>query len=400
MKVADRTKLNWYRQEDGHVYGYPNASSTPGDFKKYKNLKPSNQTFLVRKDMYEALGKPDMRTPEGFLNALKAAKEKFPEVNGVPLIPIGLHEFNDVGNNSLEEFLSNFLAVPMEKDGRVYDRRTDPEYIRWLKTFRKANELGLLAKDIFIDKRPQMEEKIAQGRYFVMLYQHTDMEAQQQALYGKDPNAVYIAVDGPANSSLDAPTLAAEGISGWTITLISKDVKDPKRALRFLSYLISEDGQKDVFLGEKGVTWDTINGKDQFLPEVLDLLNTDRAASDQKYGAAYAYWMLMDTNMILKWEPPSPPSFKQIENWTIGKTVSFSEFDGIIPTGTSVAGIAANKIEQEWGRTLPKLLLAETEAEFDKLFHLFLETREKYDFELVQEYEQEKYEENKGKLND
>lgn len=245
FKVADPMKLAWYTKEDGHVYGYPNASSSPKDFERYKELKPSNQTFLVRKDIYEALGKPDMRTPEGFLNALKAAKEKFPTVNGQPLIPFGLHEFTDTGNYSLESYLQNFLAIPMEKDGKLYDRLTDPEYIRWLKTLRKANEMGLLAKDIFVDKRAQMEEKIAQGRYFAMLYQRSDMAAQQQALYAKDKNSIYIAVDGPANSNLDPPTLAGDGIAGWTITLISKDVKDKARAIRFLSYLISEEGQKD-----------------------------------------------------------------------------------------------------------------------------------------------------------
>ena len=71
---------------------------SPKDFAKYKEVKPSNQTFLVRKDMYEAIGKPDMRTPEGFLKALKMAKEKYPSVNGQPLIPLGLNEFTNAGN--------------------------------------------------------------------------------------------------------------------------------------------------------------------------------------------------------------------------------------------------------------------------------------------------------------
>lgn len=66
MKVADQQKLEWYRQKDGHVYCYPNFSSPVTDFNSYKEEKPSNQTFLVKKDIYEALGKPDMRTPEGF----------------------------------------------------------------------------------------------------------------------------------------------------------------------------------------------------------------------------------------------------------------------------------------------------------------------------------------------
>ncbi|HHW58444.1 MAG TPA: extracellular solute-binding protein [Clostridia bacterium] len=398
FKVANPEKLAWYKQDDGNVYEYPNASSSPKDFDKYKDLKPSNQTFEVRKDIYEAIGSPDMRTPEGFLNALKAAKEKFPTVDGQPLIPLGLHEFTDTGNYSLESYLQNFLAIPMIKDGKLYDRYTDPEYIRWLKTLRKANEMGLLSKDIFIDKRPQMEEKIAQGRYFAMLYQRSDFTQQQQALYAKDPNKIYIAIDGPSNSKLDTPTLAGDSISGWTVTLISKNVKDPARAIRFLSYLISEEGQRDLYLGIKGVTWDTIDGKDQFKSEILNLLNTDRAQFDQKYGASFKYWMLMDTNMILQWAPPTAEPFKQLEDWTKGKTVSFAAFDGINPTGSSEEGVAANKIAQLWGKTLPKLLLAKSDEEFDKIFNDFLKKREEYGYEKVLKYQQMKYEENLKKL--
>lgn len=398
FKVSDAGKLEWYRQEDGNIYGYPNASSSPANFDKYKDQKPSNQTFLVRKDMYEAIGSPDMRTPEGFLNALKKAKEEFPEVNGAPLIPLGLHEFGDNGNYSLEGYLQNFLAIPMEKDGELYDRTTDPEYLKWLKVFRQANEDGLLAKDIFIDKRPQMEEKIAQGRYFAMLYQRSDMQAQQLGLYQNDPDSVYIAVDGPANSNLDEPTLAGDGLSGWTITLISKNVKDPERAIRFMSYLISEEGQRDMYLGPKGVTYDTIDGKDQFKPEVLELLNSDRTAFDQKYGASHTFWMLMDTDMQLQWQPPTSEPFKQLEDWTKGKTQSFAVYDDINPQGTSSEGVANTKIAQEWGKTLPKLILAESDSEFDQIFDEFIKKRDELGYKKVREYQTKKFLENKAKI--
>ncbi|MFC5649668.1 ABC transporter substrate-binding protein [Paenibacillus solisilvae] len=398
FKVADPAKTSWYTQQDGNIYGYPNASSSPKDFEKYAREYTSNQTFVVRKDMYEAIGSPDMRTPEGFLSALKLAKEKFPDVNGQPLIPLGLHEFGDTGNYSLEGYLQNFLAVPYEKGGKLYDRVTDPEYVSWLKTFRKANEEGLLAKDIFIDKRPQMEEKIAQGRYFAMLYQRSDFTAQQNALFANDPNSVYIAVDGPANSQQAAPTLSGPGISGWTVTLISKDVKDKARAIRFLTYLISEEGNKDLFLGEKGATYDDIDGKEQFKPEVLELLNKDRSAFDKKYGASYTFWMLMDTNMNLKWAPPSVEPSKQLEDWTKGKTTSFSQFDQINPTGNSEEGIANTKIATAWGKTLPKLLLSKSDADFDKVFQEFLDKRKSAGFDKVQAYQQKKYEENVVKL--
>ncbi|MDP4097341.1 extracellular solute-binding protein [Paenibacillus sp. P96] len=398
MKVADAAKISWYQQPDSNIYGYPNSSSSPQDYKKYGQNFVSNQTFMVRKDMYEALGKPDMRTPEGFLKALQDAKQMFPEVNGQPLIPLGLHEFTDVGNYSLEDYLQNFLAIPYEKDGQMYDRMTDPEYTKWLKTLRKANEMGLLAKDIFIDKRPQMEEKIAQGRYFAMLFQRSDMASQQATRYVNDPDSVYIAVEGPANSKLDPPTLAGPGISGWTLTLISKDVKDKERAIEFLTYLMSEEGNKDLYLGEEGVTWDMVDGKETFKPEVLDLLNTDRTAFDKKYGASFTFWMMMDTNMNLKWAPPSVEPVKQPEDWTKGKTYSFSQYDNTDPTGTSEEGIAKSKIDQAWSKTLPKLLLAASDSEFDQLFEKFLKDRDEAGYDKVKAYQAKAFAENQKKI--
>jgi putative aldouronate transport system substrate-binding protein len=391
-KVADPDKISWFTQADGNFYGYPNNSTSPKDFEKYGVQYTSNQTFLVRKDMYEALGKPEMRTPEGFLNALKLAKEKFPDVNGQPLIPLNFHEFGDTGNYSLEEFLQNFLAIPQQKDGKLYDRTTDPEYIRWLKTFRKANEMGLLAKDIFIDKRPQVDEKAAQGRYFSMLYQIADVGTQNAAIYKKDPNKIYIPIDGPANSKLDQPTLQGPGISGWTITLISKDVKDKKRAIEFLSYMISEEGQKDFCLGEKGVSYNTIDGKDQLTE------NAVTGADKVNYGVQYTYWMLLDQNMWLKWAPPTQEPYLSTGEWSKGKTYNFSEFTQLSPGGTTPEGVALTNIKQLWGKTLTKLLLSKSDADFDVIFEKFIKDRDNLGYDKVIAYEQAKYEENLKKL--
>ncbi|SFJ53985.1 putative aldouronate transport system substrate-binding protein [Paenibacillus sp. UNC496MF] len=404
FKVADEQKLSWYAQPDGNSYGYPNFSSSPNDYQTYGKSYTSNQTFLVRKDMYEAIGKPDMRTPEGFLNALKAAKEKFPKVNGQPLIPIGLTEFGDdgsysfLGGTKLDSMLQNFLAIPMEKGGKLYDRTTDPEFVKWLKVFRQANQDGLLPKDVFIDKRPQIDEKVTQGRYFAMLYQAGDMSGPNGERYKKDPNSAYIAIDGPANSNLDTPTLSGPSIAGWTLTLISKDVKDKARAIRFLSYMLSEEGQKDNYLGEKGVTYDTIEGKDQFLPAITELKQKDPDKYGKEYGLESGYWMLYDFNQNLQWAlPPTEPD-KQWKDWTQGKITNFSAFDLINPSGQSEEGIAANKIAMLWGDYLPKMLLSKSEDEFDIVFNEFIEKRNALGFEKVMAYRQARYEENIKKL--
>jgi putative aldouronate transport system substrate-binding protein len=396
-KVANEQTLNWYKKEDGNTYGYPNFSITAEDYKTYGDSLTSNQTFLVRKDIYEAIGKPDMRTPEGFINALKAAKEKFPEINGQPLIPLGLTEFNENGNYSLEGYIQNFLAIPNEKDGKYVDRRDDAEYVRWLKTIRKVNEEGLLAKDVFTDKRVQIEEKVAQGRYFAMIYQNSDMVTPQKALYKEDPNKVYIAVDGPANKNLDKPTLDGPGIAGWTLTFISKDSKNAERAIKFVSYLLSEEGQKDLYLGQKGVHWDTIDGKDQFKPEMLALQEKDTGEFEKKIGSG-SYWMLVNDAMTKQWKPEDKEPIKQPLDWTKGKFVSFAQYTDINPPADSPEGIIRRKVTDKWALALPKMVLSKSDEEFDKIYNEFITQKQKEGWDKVLDYQQKRVDENKKKL--
>ena len=167
-QVSDADVVNWYTKEDGNIYSYPNSFFTAKDIETYDNIS-SNQTFLVRRDIYEAIGSPDMTTPEGFSAAVKKAQDMFPTVDGEPLIPVGAHVFNDQGNVSFDQYLMNFLAVPFEENGEIYDRYTNEDYLTWLKMFRRLGGEGLLADDIFIDQRMQTEEKMAKGRYFCML---------------------------------------------------------------------------------------------------------------------------------------------------------------------------------------------------------------------------------------
>ena len=393
-KVAPKSTVKWWTRSDGNIYGYPNFSSAPEQ--RTPGIKEaSNQTFLVKKDMYEAIGKPDMTTPEGFLNALKAAKEKFPTVNGKPLIPFGTHEFNEGGCWALNDFLQNHLAIPWSKDGKLYDRFTDPEYIKWIKTLRKANEMGLIAKDIFIDQRPQIEEKMTQGRYFSMLYQYVDAENSQLALYKNDPNSVYIAIDGPMNANHDTQTLPGGGLGGWELNYITKNCKNPERAIRFFAYWISEEGQKDFYCGKKGELWDEVDGKVQFKPEVLELSYSDTLAFYKKYGARDCYWMFYNPLVVAAWEPPYKEPIKQPREWTYGKTHDFTLESDVRPPMDTPEGIIAKKIGDKWGQVQPKLILAKSDEEFDKLMDDFIATREKLGYAKLMEFQNKQLQLNK-----
>lgn len=395
-EVTDPTVVNWYSDENGDIYGYPNSAYTPEAVETHSNIG-SNQTFLVRKDIYEAIGSPDMTTQEGFEAAVKKAVEMFPEVDGKPLIPIGSHIFEENGCNSFDNFLMNFLAVPYEKDGKLYDRHTDPEYLSWLKFFRKLGEEGYLSSDIFVDQRTQMNEKVAEGRYFCMLYQRTDIADQESTLYEKNPDSIYIAVDGPKNSKGDDYVLPTNAINGWTLTLISKNCKHPDRAIAFLDYMMSEEGQKMISLGVEGEMYDWVDGKAVLKDEVKKLLTTDRKKYDEVYGADDAYWMLQNNVMQLDWMPEKQYPLNQMEEWTYPYTRYLGEYEVTKQDDSEMSRINS-RIDKLWGKTLPRLLLAKSDEEFDQLFETFVEERETLGYSQLVKEHQKTMEENKKRL--
>ena len=395
-EVTDPTVVNWYSDENGDIYGYPNSAYTPEAVETHSNIG-SNQTFLVRKDIYEAIGSPDMTTQEGFEAAVKKAVEMFPEVDGKPLIPIGSHIFEENGCNSFDNFLMNFLAVPYEKDGKLYDRHSDPEYLSWLKFFRKLGEEGYLSSDIFVDQRTQMNEKVAEGRYFCMLYQRTDIADQESTLYEKNPDSIYIAVDGPKNSKGDDYVLPTNAINGWTLTLISKNCKHPDRAIAFLDYMMSEEGQKMISLGVEGEMYDWVDGKAVLKDEVKKLLTTDRKKYDEVYGADDAYWMLQNNVMQLDWMPEKQYPLNQMEEWTYPYTRYLGEYEVTKQDDSEMSRINS-RIDKLWGKTLPRLLLAKSDEEFDQLFETFVEERETLGYSQLVKDHQKTMEENKKRL--
>lgn len=393
--VLDEKVVEWYRLADGNFYSYHNSFFTPEDFEN--GDLTSNQNFMVRKDIYEAIGSPDMTSPEGFMEAVRAAARMFPEVDGEPLIPIGADEFTDTGNDSFGLYLHSFLAVPYEKDGRFYDRNTDSDYLKWLKVFRDLGEEGYLKGEIFVDKRSQLEKRIEKGQYFCLFYQSTDVMDSQRVLYNTKPDSIYIAVDGPRNEAGDNPRLPTGGIQGWTSTYISKNCRNPEKALRLLKYLISEEGQKMTCLGVEGSMYKMQDGVPVMNKEVTKLLARDRKAYDEKYGADNAYWMLQNNVMQQQWIKEKESPVSQMQEWTKPYTVYVSQYE-INPTSDSQFSVLYDRQQRIWGETLPRLLLAEREEEFDRILQEYLVKRTENGYEEYAEKLTQLYKKNKEKL--
>ncbi|MFI3174066.1 MAG: extracellular solute-binding protein [Bacillota bacterium] len=397
----DMDVFNWYQAEDGLTYCYPCNSVSEADIEAGLI---SNRTFLVRKDIYEAIGSPDMRTHEGFLQALADAKEAFPTaLNGDPLIPFGMTEFTTTGNTGLEDMLLEFLAVPREVDGEFYpviNGFPDEDYISWLKTFRQAHENGLISTDVFIDDRTLIEEKIQQGRYFALMYQAQDAMNPLTQLYQNSPDSTYIAVDGPSNANLDTHALAVPGYSGWEVTFVSKNTDHPERIAEFLAWGHDDlRGQIALYLGEEGVTYDVVDGENIIKAEIDELKNEDMSTFKELYNTYNEYWMFAKTANIEAWAPDPSAPFDQYAEWGEGKSAFYGIYDNSAPPADSVEAEIGTKVNIKWGELLPKMIQSGSDAEFDAIWQELESYKESVDYDSYLGYVRARIDENKAKMN-
>ena len=131
-----------------------------------------------------------------------------------------------------------------------------------------------------------------------------------------------------------------------------------------------------------------VEGRPVLFRRVQELLDTDRAEYDRIYGADSAYWMLQNNVMQLKWEQETSPAIQQLKDWSYKYTVYNGQYDFLFPSG-SKESVMNTRISSLWGRTLPQLLLAPTEEEFDRLFAEFVRERDKLGFKELSEIKTE-----------
>nr|WP_154985391.1 extracellular solute-binding protein [Paenibacillus xylanexedens] len=391
-KVAAADTMKWFQQEDGKTYGYPNYSNTQADYDS-GNI-PAKTAFIIRKDVYEALGSPVMGTPEQFQSVMKQIKEKFPS-----LIPFGFNAIGG-GTGSLGDALQDFIGVPLETaNGEFYDRNLDEDYLTWLKTLNAVYRDGNISDDSFADDGTAFEEKVKSGKYAAMLLDGTPQQGGNLQIYMSDNEGKeYIAIDGPQSTKGNAPTLNQSGITGWMINFISKDAKDPAKAMQIFTYLLSEEGQ---ILMNYGIEGETFKKKDdgtvELLPAVKDmqLHNADQFKKDYRLGEFMFFGH--DRHKALSADA-FPEAIKQMQTWGKGKLTPHFILENINPNLGTPEARALSAINTKWNSTLVSMLRSKDNASFDNALAAYQSFLEENRWPDIVKIRSEKMKQNKEKL--
>lgn len=393
--VAREDTLNWYKMNDGKTYAYPDYSNAKEDFES--GDISARDAFIIRKDVYEAIGKPDMTTPEGFTSAMKDIKEKFPE-----LIPFGFNDFAKDGssNGSMDGVVQDMLGVPYtDKDGNYYDRNLDEGYLNWIKAFRQVHADGNISDDSFTDDGDKFKEKIETGKYAsMMMGSFVNQGIPLQKYAASSPEGAYIAVDGIQSTEGNAPLLSQAGISGWMINYITKQTKDPAKAIQVFTYLLSDEGEMLTNFGIEDETY-TIDadGKVSFTDEARQVQLNDAEKWQKDYRVGEFIQFGHDRFKALS-DESYVDAVKQMQEWGEGKLEPQFATENIGPDAGSQEARALSAIQTNWSTTLVAMIRSKSDDEVDKLLEDYKEFQNQNNIEEVNKVRNEKITENKEKL--
>lgn len=247
--------------------------------------------FEIQQRVLKELGYPKVRTVQDFENVLKQYVEKYPETDGQPTIPLSLTA--DDWRIMISVTNPAFSATGAPDDGEYYvdpatyeaklhyKRPEEKEYFRWLNHM--YNE-GLLDKDTFVQKDDQYKAKIASGRVLGLIDQEWGYQDAENALKtaGKEE---YTYAHFPVTLSEDYidHSFQPAGVDGYGIG-ITTACKDPERAIKFLDWLASDEGQVLRNWGVEGKHYTLVNGVRTFTPETQDRLINDAANFSKESG--------------------------------------------------------------------------------------------------------------------
>ncbi|ALS26667.1 ABC transporter substrate-binding protein [Paenibacillus sp. 32O-W] len=279
-------RLQWSKDDDS-IYFIPTYNAVN------HQAFDAGGPFALQHRVVKEAGYPEIKTVEDFENAIKNYLKKHPtDENGNP--NIGLSLTADDWRIMISVTNPAFQATGAPDDGEYYidpktyeatfhyKRPEEREYFRWLN---RMNAEGILDPESFVQKDDQYKAKVATGRVLGLIDQQWGFADGENALkaagkfdqtYGHYPVQL-------TTETKDRSFQQTGFMAGWGIGITTSN-PDPVRAIKFLDFLASDEGQVLINWGIENEHYKMENGKRVIPPEIQERKNNDNAAFTKESG--------------------------------------------------------------------------------------------------------------------
>jgi putative aldouronate transport system substrate-binding protein len=373
--------FQYYNYSDGKQYYFPSFLVTPYDLQQsdYNTVSGGDGVSAIRSDVYEAIGKPDMSTPEGFFEAIKAAKEKFPQYTGWYFGPFNKDlSFFKAGEFQGYMFPATQFGIhvyDVGEDGNVKSGIRNPNFLPFVKFMNKMYTNGLLAPESFVDAQDIKEAKKQKGNIIALSGIANDFNENVHPQDNHEATWTPIPYFSDGKYFKDG--------SGWTATLISTKTAEPERLAKFIAFMTSQTGRELDAYGVKDVHWkmEEIDGVQvpRRTPEFQKLYEED-GGKFQKATGVSTYFAFSDDyihgRMAALTDSEKTDYRKNLEGIVKPNKESDIALGLLHPNATTPEGIIQNKLNELSKSYYTKMVLAKDEVAAEEAYLEFVKKAE------------------------
>ena len=288
IKNAYGSKLLNFYKEDGHIY---HLTTSYGNLPAGSKVPGYGFGFQIRKDIYEAIGSPKIKTLDDVYSILKKIKAN-PKVNmtadGQSVWPMGTFKrswYNML--QALQAMGGSGTCKWVVSNGQLQYWYKAPWALNVVKFYNKIYREGLLDKESFtIDPSAWQKDKLNTGRIastIGMWYMVADAWGEFKSANVPNAKNMWFMNFPISVTNGSTPQLVPITTTGGGNTVITDKCKNPDAAIKLLNYLASPEGNFTALNGAQGTQWVIKNGK----PVLKDayLKRWQAGEGDEKFAA-------------------------------------------------------------------------------------------------------------------
>ena len=354
---------------------------------------------LMRKDLLteivgeERANSNDPFTQSEYLDILRQFKEKYPTIDGKESIAVTL----DAESKNYEGTLFGMYGMTTyyaDENNNIMHKAKAPRYQDAIGFMNTLYTEGLLDKEWVVNKKEQWTQKLSAGNVFSTFCSYWDSDSANTSLastVGEDAKfySYKVVADGVDPSETK---YSGRSTLGWDAIGITSNCQNPEAAIKFIDFLVSEEGQYLMMWGIEGEHWDMVDGKHVPKQEIVDGFKTDFDNTKLETGIRKWTWFIKNGNGtdgspydVTKYETTeltdfANASFGESDRWDT------ADFTGLEPAGSSPEGLKWQKVKDVYDQNFPKMVNAADSAEANAVYESMLAQMEEAGLSEVEAY--------------
>lgn len=370
--------------DDGHIYTFKTHFSSDEQWEDPRNLpSPGTSGFYVRQDILEQLGNPPLETLDDLVNIFRMVQEKFPDM--IVYIP------HPQWTPPFLQWMGLFPPGSQYPEGdKVYLGLSQPDLVEYYKFY------NMLIREKFTNieyqtyKPEQFFQIVRSGEVFAAHYNSGLADDTNKVFRDQGIDGWFIPIIEPLKVDGEIKYKLLQWSVGWSSTFITKKCKNPERAILFMQFLRSPEGDQLTQWGIEGVHYTLTEDGLLKRPEGFTELTTQETGIGPWYFQASG----LGEGVAVSSRKINNPEFSQgVDLLRAVKPYVIRDFalNFVTPKAETEEMNILVKINELINTSQPGIIGAASEEEAVQKFNEMIENAEKLGLRRLEEYMTEEY---------